>query len=152
MALYMFILGAGIGMVMQILIVAVQNAVDPADIGAGTAGSNFFRSIGGSFGTAIFGALYINELPRQLAKGFHGVIPAGLGQSPARWTPKLLAQLPPATLQVILHAISASIDSIYRWAVPIAALALLFSLRLPEVSLRSSAHHVGEEIPMSTGE
>ncbi|MEI6710402.1 MAG: hypothetical protein WCL17_05420 [Actinomycetota bacterium] len=49
-------------------------------------------------------------------------------------------------------AISASIDSIYRWAVPIAALALLPSLRLPEVSLRSSAHHVGEEIPMSTGE
>jgi len=152
MAFYMFILGAGIGMVMQILIVAVQNAVDPSDIGAGTAGSNFFRSIGGSFGTAIFGALYINELPRQLIKGFHGVVPAGLGQNPSRWTPKLLGQLPHSTLQVILHAISASIDSIYRWAVPIAVVALILSLRLPEVTLRSSAHHVAEEIPMATGE
>ncbi len=152
MALYMFLLGAGIGMVMQILIVAVQNAVNQSDIGAGTAGSNFFRSIGGSFGTAIFGALYINELPRQLVKGFHGAVPAGLGQNPSRWTPKLLAQLPPSILHVILHAISASIDSIYRWAVPIAIVALVLSLRLPEVKLRSSAHHVAEEIPMATGE
>jgi len=48
-ALYMFILGVGIGLVMQILVTAVQNAVDPSDIGAATAGANFFRSIGGSF-------------------------------------------------------------------------------------------------------
>lgn len=152
MALYMFVLGAGIGMVMQILIVAVQNAVNPSDIGAGTAGSNFFRSIGGSFGTAIFGALYINELPRQLSKGFHGSIPAGLGQDPAKWTPHALAQLPPSVLHVILHAISTSIDSIYRWAIPVAAVAFLLALGLPEVKLRSSSHHVAEEIPMSTGE
>jgi predicted MFS family arabinose efflux permease len=50
---YMLILGVGIGLVMQILVTAVQNAVNPADVGAATAGSNFFRSIGGSFGTAV---------------------------------------------------------------------------------------------------
>ena len=69
MTLYMFVLGAGIGLVMQILVTAVQNAVDHADLGAATAGANFFRSIGGSFGTAVFGALYANELPHQLAAG-----------------------------------------------------------------------------------
>ena len=65
--LCMLILGIGIGLVMQILVTAVQNAVDPGDVGAATAGTNFFRSVGGSFGTAVFGAIFSNELPRQLA-------------------------------------------------------------------------------------
>ena len=58
----MLILGTGLGLVMQILITAVQNAVQHEDLGAATAGANFFRSIGGSFGTAVFGALYVNAL------------------------------------------------------------------------------------------
>ena len=55
-ALAMLILGAGLGNVMQVLIIAVQNAVNPNEIGVATSGSTFFRSIGGTFGTAIFGA------------------------------------------------------------------------------------------------
>jgi len=66
---FMLILGTGLGLVMQILITAVQNAVQHEDLGAATAGANFFRSIGGSFGTAVFGALYVNALPHQLAAG-----------------------------------------------------------------------------------
>src|SRR5207245_7794769 len=61
-SLYMFVLGAGIGASMQVLVIAVQNAVSYADLGAATGGATFFRSIGGSFGTAVFGAVFANVL------------------------------------------------------------------------------------------
>ena len=69
---YMFILGTGIGLVMQILVTAVQNAVGHEDLGAATAGANFFRSIGGSFGTAVFGALYVERVTPSLGVGTEG--------------------------------------------------------------------------------
>src|SRR5215470_10635681 len=62
-SLYMLVLGAGIGASLQVLVVAVQNAVSYADLGAATGGATFFRSIGGSFGTAVFGAVFANVLP-----------------------------------------------------------------------------------------
>src|ERR1019366_409450 len=98
-AIYMFVLGVGLGLVMQILVTAVQNAVNQADLGAATAGANFFRSIGGSFGTAVFGALYANEFPRQLITGFGGHLPAGL--NPSHLNPKILRRLPPSQLNVV---------------------------------------------------
>ncbi len=151
-ALYMFILGVGLGMVMQILITAVQNAVDMADVGAATAGANFFRSIGGSFGTAIFGAFFSNELPRKLHQGFqsigfHGVLP-----SFSHLTPAAFRRLPANVLNVFVHALSDSISNVYLWAIPVGVLAFVLSLTLPEVGLRSSVHHVTDEVPMSPTE
>ena len=61
-ALYMVILGAGLGGVMQVLVIIVQNAVPHSELGVATSGATFFRSIGGSFGTAIFGAIFANVL------------------------------------------------------------------------------------------
>ncbi|HEY5302527.1 MAG TPA: MDR family MFS transporter [Acidimicrobiales bacterium] len=147
--IYMLILGVGIGLVMQILITAVQNAVNPADVGAATAGSTFFRSIGGSFGTAVFGAIYTNELPRQLAasvksSGFTGVLPTA-----SQWTPSELRTLPATAIYVITHLISSSISHIYLLAIPVGVVALLLSLTLPEVKLRTSLHPVADEVPMS---
>ena len=69
----MLVLGAGIGGSLQVLVVAVQNAVSYADLGAATAGATFFRSIGGSFGTAIFGAVFSNVLAGNLAASLHGL-------------------------------------------------------------------------------
>jgi len=152
LGVYMFILGTGIGLVMQILVTAVQNAVGHEDLGAATAGANFFRSIGGSFGTAIFGALYVNELPRHLASGLKNN-PIGVPLlAPSRWTPKNLRRLPANELSVILHAISGTIDVIYRFAVPIGVLAVILSLTLPEVTLRTSLHPVANEVPMSNAD
>ena len=152
LALFMLILGVGIGLVMQILVTAVQNAVNPADVGAATAGANFFRSIGGSFGTAVFGAIFTNELPHQLvsaarSSGFHGVLPPA-----SKWTPSSLHHLPLATLEVIVHAISSSISRIYLLAVPVGVVAVLLSLTLPEVKLRTSLHPVADEVPMSNAD
>ena len=152
LGIFMFILGTGIGLVMQILVTAVQNAVGHEDLGAATAGANFFRSIGGSFGTAVFGALYVNELPRHLASGLKGHPLTSPLLAPSLWTPKNLRRLPLNELSIILHAITGSIDDIYRFAVPIGVLAVILSLTLPEVALRTSLHPIANEVPMSNAD
>lgn len=77
--LFMFVLGVGIGGVMQVLVIAVQNAVDYTALGTATSGVTFFRSIGGSFGTAVFGAIFAGVLTGNLAQRLAGhALPAGL--------------------------------------------------------------------------
>jgi len=149
MSVYMFILGAGLGLVMQILVTAVQNAVPHEDLGAATAGANFFRSIGGSFGTAVFGALYANELPHQLASGFKGVTSPLATLSPSSFTPSGLHKLPPQELSIVLHAISSTIQHIYVVATPFGIVAVVLSLFLPEIKLRTSLHPIADEVPLS---
>ena len=84
-SLYMLVLGAGIGASMQVLVIAVQNAVDYSDLGAATGGATFFRSIGGSFGTAVFGAIFANVLPGNLASALHGLsLPPGVTRGQRR--------------------------------------------------------------------
>ena len=149
MSLYMAILGVGLGLVMQILVTAVQNAVEPSELGAATAGANFFRSIGGSFGTAVFGALYTNQLPRQLAASAESHHYAGSILSPLLWNAQSLAKLPMEEIVVIQQAITDSIQFVYHWAVPFGVVAVILSLFLPEVKLRTSLHPIADEIPMS---
>ena len=88
-SLYMLVLGAGLGASLQVLVVAVQNAVSYTDLGAATGGATFFRSIGGSFGTATFGAVFANVLAGDLATALHGLalphgVTAASGASPAQ--------------------------------------------------------------------
>ena len=94
-AVYMLVLGMGIGGVMQVLVIIVQNGVPHSELGVATSGATFFRSIGGSFGTAIFGAIFSNVLVGNLASHLHGVtLPPGFSSADA--TPALLTHLPAA--------------------------------------------------------
>jgi hypothetical protein len=134
-ALYMLVLGMGIGGVMQVLVIVVQNAVPHSELGVATSGATFFRSIGGSFGAAIFGAIFSNVLVGNLAKHLHGVhIPAGF--SAARATPALLAHLPPVIHSGFVAGYAESIQTVFLVAVPIAALAFLGSWLIPHVDLK----------------
>ncbi len=91
----MLVLGMGLGGVMQVLVIIVQNGVPHSELGVATSGATFFRSIGGSFGTAIFGAIFSNVLVGNLASHLHGVsLPAGF--SAADVTPAVLGHLPAA--------------------------------------------------------
>jgi len=72
MNVYFFILGISLGLIIQVLVIAVQNTVDYADLGAATSGVTFFRSIGGSFGVSVFGAIFTNQLAHNLASALHG--------------------------------------------------------------------------------
>ena len=77
-SLYMFVLGCGLGCVMQVLVLIVQNAVPHTELGVATSGATFFRSIGGSFGTAIFGAIFSNVLAGNLVEQLgHARLPSG---------------------------------------------------------------------------
>jgi DNA-binding MarR family transcriptional regulator len=123
---------------MQVLVIAVQNVVSYADLGAATSGATFFRSIGGSFGTAVFGAIFANVLPHNLARALHGrALPHGLtaagGASPAA-----LARLPAPAHTAFVSGYAASLHTVFLLAVPVGALAFLLSWTLKEVPLRTT--------------
>jgi DNA-binding MarR family transcriptional regulator len=136
---YLVVLGFGLGLVMQVLVIAVQNAVDYRDLGTATSGVTFFRSIGGSFGTAVFGAIFSAALAANLA----GVVLPG-GASSGSVSPQQLAQLSPAARATFVSAYADSLQSVFLVAAPIGAVAFLVTLLLPEVRLRSAVSGRGE--------
>jgi EmrB/QacA subfamily drug resistance transporter len=143
-SLYMLVLGMGIGGVMQVLVIIVQNAVPHGELGVATSGATFFRSIGGSFGTAIFGAIFANVLVGNLARHLHGVhLPAGFSSADA--TPALLSHLPAAVHTAFVSGYAESIQTVFIVAVPIAALAFLASWLIPQVELKKWSP--GETVP-----
>jgi EmrB/QacA subfamily drug resistance transporter len=134
-SLYMLVLGMGLGGVMQVLVIIVQNAVPHSELGVATSGATFFRSIGGSFGTAIFGAIFANVLAGNLARHLQGAhLPAGF--SAADVTPALLSHLPAAIHQGFVAGYAESIQTVFIVAVPIAALAFLATWLIPQIELR----------------
>jgi hypothetical protein len=134
-AVYMLVLGMGIGGVMQVLVIIVQNGVPHSELGVATSGATFFRSIGGAFGTAIFGAIFSNVLVGNLARHLHGVsLPAGFSSSDA--TPALLGHLPALVREGFIAGYAESIQTVFLVAVPIAALAFLASWLIPQNELR----------------
>jgi EmrB/QacA subfamily drug resistance transporter len=138
----MVVVGLGIGMVMQVLVLAVQNTVAHRQLGVATSATNFFRSIGGTFGTALFGAIFGARLASMLASS----LPAGSGIDPrsvAR-APEAILQLPPAVREALVEGIAGAIHVVFLVAIPVAAGAFVLSLWLREIPLRDTAH-VGAE-------
>ena len=93
--MYLFVLGIGLGSVMQVLVLAVQNAVDYAMLGAATSGVTMFRGVGGSLGAAVFGAIFTSRLTAELRGAFTGPLGRQVA-SGARLTGAQVATLPPA--------------------------------------------------------
>ena len=134
-AIYMFVLGAGIGGVMQVLVTIVQNAVPQSELGVATSAATFFRSIGGSFGTAIFGAIFSNVLIGNLSSHLHGIsLPQGF--SSADVTPAVLSHLSAAVRDGFVAGYAESIQTVFLIAVPIAALAFVATWFIPQLELR----------------
>ncbi len=139
--LYFLLLGLSLGLIIQVLVIAVQNTVSYKDLGAATSGVTFFRSIGGAFGVSIFGAIFSNQLARNLAAALHGIVlPAGFSAAALESdTKQLLSKLPPAIQHDVLHAFSISLHPVFLTAVPIALAAFVLSWFLREVPLRTAA-------------
>jgi len=134
-AVYMLVLGLGIGGVMQVLVTIVQNGVPHSELGVATSGATFFRSIGGSLGTAVFGAIFSNVLGGNLARHLHGVtLPPGFSAADA--TPTLLKHLPAVIHAGFVAGYAESIQTVFLIAVPIAVLAFLASWLIPQVELK----------------
>ncbi|MFC4064483.1 MDR family MFS transporter [Actinoplanes subglobosus] len=141
-SLYMFVIGAGIGLSMQVLTIVVQNTVPYADLGTATSGVTFFRTLGSSFGTAIFGALYSSRIEESLgaALGSAGV-PATAVADPAA-----LHRLPAAQSAPIIEAYADAVTYVFRWVVPVAVLGFLIAWLLKELPLRDSARAAATDV------
>jgi MFS family permease len=145
--LFMFILGVGIGCVMQVLVLIVQNSVPHSELGVATSGASFFRSIGGSFGTAIFGAIFSNVLTRNLTKHLgHTRLPAGFSSSSV--TQRNLNHLPAAVHHGISAAYAESIQTVFIVAAPIGLIAFLASWLIPQLKLRDEVAGEDDSSPL----
>ncbi|GHI99410.1 hypothetical protein TPA0906_12760 [Streptomyces olivaceus] len=137
-SIWMAVLGAGIGMVMPVLILAVQNSVRPADLGTATSANNYFRQIGGSVGAAVFGTLFAGRLTDALADRVPAGAGAGLPDAEAI-TPQLVHSLPPALRDAYIGAYVDAMPRIFLYLVPVLVLGLVIALFLKEKPLVS--HH-----------
>lgn len=150
LGIWMYVLGAGIGMVMPVLTLAVQNAVDRKDLGTATSSVIFFRSIGSALGAAIFGAIITNRL----ALHIHQAVPGSAGSSIAqglKGTAASLQNLPAATLHAVLNAFARSFHDVFLIAIPFALAAFVVSLFLRETPLRTGKEEVNAEALENTG-
>ncbi|GAA2471636.1 MFS transporter [Streptomyces longisporus] len=146
-SLWMAVLGAGIGMVMPVLILAVQNSVRPADLGTATSANNYFRQIGGSVGAAIFGTLFAARLTDALEKRLPTRAGAQL-PDPQSITPQLVHALPAPLRDDYIRAYADAMPRIFLYLVPVLALGLLIAFFLKEKPLVS--YNAAETEPAAT--
>jgi MFS family permease len=141
-SVYMLVVGVGIGLVMQVLVLVVQNDVRPAEIGVATSTATFFRSVGGSFGVAIFGAVFASRLSDQLAR-LPGDVTARLGQG-VHLNPEQVKHLPAQVHDQFLKAFASALHGVFLWGVALAAVPFLLSWLLKEVPLRTTLSRSSE--------
>jgi EmrB/QacA subfamily drug resistance transporter len=150
-SLYMAVVGLGIGLVMQVLVLAVQNSVEHRDLGTATSANSFFRSMGGAFGVAIFGSIFNNRLTAYLSDllppGFH------LDPTAVQGGPEALRALPPDIHAVVVDAFARALHVAFLWGIPIAVLGFIIVVFLREEPLKESAHvgleAVGEDLAVA---
>ena len=147
-SVFLFVLGSGIGLCMQVLVLVVQNTSSFADLGVATSGVTFFRTIGSSFGAAIFGSLFANFLAGRIGPAL-----AASGAPPrAAQSPQALHALSPEMAAPIVTAYADSLGTVFLCAVPVAVIGFVVSLFLKEIPLREmdavSATDLGEGFGM----
>ena len=148
-SLYMLVLGLGMGQVMQVLIIAVQNDVDYRDLGVATSGSTLFRLIGGSLGTAAFGAIFAARLESALARAFPGGPPLRSG---AGLNTELIAGLPEQSRALYVEAFTTSLSTVFLVATGIGLVGWLLTWLVPELPLRETIAHTAGDVGMEMGE
>ncbi|HEX9234937.1 MAG TPA: MDR family MFS transporter [Actinomycetota bacterium] len=154
-SLFMAVLGLGVGMIIQVMVLAVQNSVPHRDLGTATATETFTRSMGGAFGVAIFGAILNNRLAfnlRRLLPAHAGVLDLGK----ITGSPAAIRQLPPNLQHAVILSLQRSLHVVFLAAVPLAAGAFVVTWLLPERPLRETAHigavEVGDELLTGFGQ
>ncbi|MBX9360512.1 MFS transporter [Streptomyces sp. WAC04114] len=136
---FFFVFGLALGLVMQVLVLIVQNAVPYEDLGVATSGATFFRSIGASFGVAVFGTIFAGRLGDQLTDAFRGVrLPPGISVDTLEADPRGIAALPSGLRPPALHAYAVSITDVFLYAAPVALLGFVLAWFLKEDPLRGS--------------
>jgi EmrB/QacA subfamily drug resistance transporter len=142
---YMVVVGVGLGLVMQVLVLVVQNDARPQEIGVATSSATFFRSMGGAFGVALFGTIFASRLSDQLSS-LPGQVTAHLG-SGVQLNPVQIDQLPARIHDVVLHAFAHSLNGVFLFGTVLALVPFVLSWFLKEVPLRTTVARAAEEVP-----
>ncbi|HTE04741.1 MAG TPA: MDR family MFS transporter [Planctomycetota bacterium] len=128
-SVYSGVTGLGMGMILQVMVLAVQNEVVPADLGTATSGVTFARSMGGSFGVAAFGAIFLHRLD--------ALLPGGAGAA-ALTSPEALEAMAPAARGELIAALAHALSAVFFTAVPFLALAFVLAWLVREEPLRET--------------
>ena len=155
-SIYMMTVGLGLGLVMQVLVLAAQNAVDFKDLGVATSGATLFRLVGGSVGTAILGAIFAARLHTNLLQ----TLPGADASAGANVSPRAIAAMEPAARQLYISGFTTSLNTVFLVASIIGIVGFLLSWLLPEKPLRDTvaaragavSEEIGEVFPMSGDE
>lgn len=138
-AVFMFTLGAGLGFLMQNTLLISQNSVEPRDIGVASSTATFMRSIGGSFGVALFGSVFASQLRSDVANRLGAEAAAGVDRAGGNLDPTVLHQLPAPVQDGLQHAIAHATATMFWWAVPVTAIIAVLTWFIAEHPLRGSA-------------
>jgi Na+/melibiose symporter-like transporter len=151
LSIYAVLVGAGLGLSMQTIVIALQNSVDFQDMGIATSSNTFFRSLGGAFGTAIFGTILSNRIAYYLQDNFaklQSTDPVSLSEFDTSklelitTNTSIIPTLPPVIRDTVLHSFAQTFQVVFLAAVPITFIGFLLAFFLKEKPLQSSsAHH-----------
>ncbi|MEV1092934.1 MFS transporter [Streptomyces microflavus] len=141
-AVYMFVMGLGIGMMMQNLVLATQNQVAPEDLGSASSVVTFFRSLGGAIGVSALGAVLGNRVTQYVKDGLADLGPEGAklghGGTGGGGIPDL-DKLPEPFRVVMEAAYGHGVGDVFLYAAPCALVAFIVTLFIKEVALKTSA-------------
>ncbi len=132
-----YLFGAGLGFSMQIVVTIVQNAVERRHMGTATSSVAFFRSMGGTFGVAVFGAILSARLVTHLASELGSKGASAVGGGDVTGNVEKIQQLPEPVHGLVLHAFSDSLNNVFLYAIPVVFIALVISFFIPEVELKA---------------
>lgn len=138
---FLFVFGAGLGLIMQVVVLVVQNAVPAGEIGTATSTNNYFREVGASLGTAVFGTIFTTRLTENLLGVFAGAgaSPDAASEAASTIDPATLNSLPDEVRDGIVTAYADALAPVFWYLVPFIALALILSLFLKQIPLSDQA-------------
>ena len=152
-SLYMVVLGLGVGAVLQVTLLIVQNSVDYAELGIATSAAQFFRQMGGSFGVAVFGSVMNRRLNQELPKLIPEDALARVGGDVGALlnSPAVIRALPPEVGTGIALSVERAIQSIFWWSVPLMFFGFVLACCLKEIPLRETVGSAGTSVVTDAG-
>jgi len=144
-AFYFVVLGVGMGFLMQITSLIVQNSVQQKDMGVASSSRSFFQQIGGSMGVSVFGVIFIHKLASAMAAGVPG---AHLSANAGSLDPATINSLPSVVKDAAFFALSKGLDAVFWWTIPASALVFLLALCVKEIPLRGRNDVPAQQAPV----
>lgn len=137
----LFIFGAGLGLIMQVVVLVVQNSVPADQIGTATSTNNYFREVGAAMGVAVFGAIFTNRLSESLTSAFTGAGASSdqAARSTSTLDPQALGQLPEQLRDAVVNAYAESLAPVFWYLIPFIAAALVLAITLKQIPLSDTA-------------